>query len=284
MEKFLILHADDLGYNAQQNAAIAELWEKGLLTSTSLLPVAPEAAAGVRFLRESGCPAGVHWVLNSDSDTARWQSLTRAKSLTDGRGMRANALAAGLLAKRREVYAELEAQVLYMRIRGVSPDHADNHCATLYGVNGRRFFLDAFELCRKYSLPFRFPKTPGFLERQLGRRLPGPARRLQKMLVACGERRGVQMPDDVVSNPWSMARIRDYETLRRYYLDAVDAAGPGVTEMFFHPAAPNPDAGPEWQKRVYEYELLKSGDLLERAAQKGVRVVSWGIFSELPKP
>ena len=40
---FLILHADDLGYNAQQNAAIAELWEKGLLTSTSLLPVAPRA-------------------------------------------------------------------------------------------------------------------------------------------------------------------------------------------------------------------------------------------------
>ena len=273
MEKFLILHADDLGYNAQQNAAIAELWEKGLLTSTSLLPVAPEAAAGVRFLRESGCPAGVHWVLNSDSDTARGHSRTRAKSLTDGRGLRANALAGWLLAKRREVYAELEAQLLYMLIR-----------ATLYGVNGRRFFLDAFELCRKYSLPFRFPKTPGFLERQLGRRLPEPALRLQKMLVACGERRGVRMPDDVVSNPWSMARIRDYETLRRYYLDAVDAAGPGVTEMFFHPAAPNPDAGPEWQKRVYEYELLKSGDLLERAAQKGVRVVSWGVFSELPKP
>ena len=78
-----------------------------------------------------------------------------------------------------------------------------------------------------------------------------------------------------------MARIQKYETLRRYYLDAVDRCLPGVTEMFLHPAQPLESAGPEWQKRVYEYRLLQSGDLLTRAEQKGVRIVSWSIFREL---
>lgn len=281
MDKFLILNADDFGYNPQQNAAIAELLETGRITSTSVLTVAPEAEAAATLAGTQKYPVGVHWTINSDSAEARWQSLTGARSLSDAKGLRANGAALALHAKRREVYTELETQFLYLQARGCAVDHADNHCATLYGINGRRFFLDAFDLCAKYRLPFRFPKTPGFLERQIGRKLPSPLLRVQQMLVHCGEKRGVQMPDDVVSNPWNMARIQNYETLRRYYLDAVDLCLPGVTEMFLHPAQPLESAGPEWQKRVYEYRLLQSGDLLTRAEQKGVRIVSWSIFREL---
>ena len=44
---------------------------------------------------------------------------------------------------------------------------------------------------------------------------------IKKILVGAGERRGVGLLDDLVSNPWSMDRIKDYDTLRKYYLDAV---------------------------------------------------------------
>ena len=98
------------------------------------------------------------------------------------------------------------------------------------------------------------------------------------MIVNSAEKRGVSLLDDLVSNPWTMDRIKDYETLRKYYLDAVDNCLEGVTEMFLHPAFGNEKYGREWHKRELEYQLLKSGDLLQRARDKGIEVVGWEVF------
>ena len=181
---------------------------------------------------------------------------------------------------RRDVRQELEAQYDFITKAGATVDHADNHCATLYGINGRIFYIDAFDFCSKYNLPFRFPKTSGFLERQLGRKIPNILKTYQQMIVRSGEKREVKMLDDLVSNPWSIKRIKDYNTLEKYYLDAIDNCIDGITEMFLHPALPIGENQGEWQKRVFEYEILKSGCLLERARQKGIEVVSWKIFNQ----
>ena len=277
MSKFLIINADDFGYNHEQNEAIKELLEKGLITSTSLMPVAPDAEDAVNFVAEKQIPVGVHLTINSDGENSKWKSLTGAESLGVD-GLYANQKDLTFKAKRKDVRKELEAQYQYITENGARVDHADNHCGTLYGINGRRFFLDAFDFCAEYNLPFRFPKTSGFLERQLGIKIPKPVITLQNAIVRSGEKRGVQMLDDLVSNPWSIDRIKDYETLRQYYINAVDNCIDGITEIFLHPALPYENMGNEWQKRVFEYELLKSGDLLTRAKEKDVHVVSWNVF------
>lgn len=277
MSKFLIINADDFGYNHEQNEAIKELLEKGLITSTSLMPVAPDAEDAVNFVAEKQIPVGVHLTINSDGENSKWTSLTGAESLGVD-GLYANQKDLTFKAKRKDVRKELEAQYQYITENGARVDHADNHCGTLYGINGRRFFLDAFDFCAEHNLPFRFPKTSGFLERQLGIKIPKPVITLQNAIVHSGEKRGVQMLDDLVSNPWSIDRIKDYETLRQYYINAVDNCIDGITEIFLHPALPYENMGNEWQKRVFEYELLKSGDLLTRAKEKDVQVVSWNVF------
>lgn len=280
MSKYLIINADDFGYNSQQNTAIKELLEKGLITSTSLMSVADDAKDAVEFAKENNFDVGVHLTINSDEETHKWNSLTNAKSLGT-EGLWANSKELTLKGRRKDVRAELEAQYRFITERDATVDHADNHCGTLYGINGRRFFLDAFDFCSEHSLPFRFPKTSGYLERQLGMKIPKPLVMLQNAIVRSGEKRGVKLLDDLVSNPWSMERIKDYETLRKYYLDAVDNCIDGITEIFLHPALPCEEKGKEWQKRVLEYELLKSGDLLTRAKEKDVQVVSWNIFKNL---
>lgn len=277
MSKFLIINADDFGYNHEQNEAIKELLEKGLITSTSLMTVAPDAEDAVNFVAEKQIPVGVHLTINSDGENSKWTSLTGAESLGVD-GLYANQKDLTFKAKRKDVRKELEAQYQYITENGARVDHADNHCGTLYGINGRRFFLDAFDFCAEHNLPFRFPKTSGFLERQLGIKIPKPVITLQNAIVHSGEKRGVQMLDDLVSNPWSIDRIKDYETLRQYYINAVDNCIDGITEIFLHPALPYENMGNEWQKRVFEYELLKSGDLLTRAKEKDVQVVSWNVF------
>lgn len=278
MSKYLIINADDFGYNKEQNEAIKELLEKGLITSTSLMSVAPCAKDGVKFAGEKNFLVGVHFTLNSDDERNIWHSLTGAKSL-GANGLPTDQKDLTFKAKRKDVRNELEAQYKFITEKGALVDHADSHCGTLYGINGRRFFLDAFDFCAAYNLPFRFPKTVGFIERQLGRKVPNFILKLQNAIVKAGEKRGVKMLDDLVSDPRSMKEIKNYDSLREYYLNRVDNCIEGVTEIFLHPALPNEKMGVEWEKKVLEYELLKSGDLLARAKEKNIQVVSWGIFS-----
>lgn len=279
MDKYLIINADDFGLNKEQNEAIRELLEKKLITSTSLMSVTPEAEEATVYAKEIAFPVGVHITLNSDDEKELYPSLTGANSL--GReGLWHKSKDLTLRAKRTDVRAELEAQYRYITDKGARVDHADSHCGTVYGINGRRFFLDAFDFCKEHKLPFRFPKSVGFLERQIGMRIPSPVIKIQKMIVASAKKRGVSLLDDLVSNPWSMERIKDYDTLRKYYLDAVDNCLDGVTEIFLHPALPNDSYGKEWQKREFEYRLLKSGDLLQRAEDRGITVTGWDVFTK----
>lgn len=279
MAKYLIINADDFGLNKEQNEAIRELLERKLITSTSLMAVAPEAKDAASFARDIAFPVGVHITLNSDEKNELYPSITGASSLgKDGLWHEGKNLT--FKAKRKDVRAELEAQYQYIKDKGATIDHADSHCGTVYGINGRRFFLDAFDFCREHDLPFRFPKTAGFLERQIGRAIPSPVIKIQQMIVSCAEKRNVKLIDDLVSNPWSMSRIKNYDSLRKYYLDAVDNCLDGVTEIFLHPALPDEKYGKEWQKRDFEYQLLRSGDLLQRAKDKGIEVVGWNIFKE----
>ena len=280
MAKYLIINADDFGLNHEQNEAIKNLLQNKLITSTSLMAVASKAEDASDFSRDIGFPVGVHITLNSDEKDYTYPSLTGAKSLgSDGKfWLKSKNLT--FKAKREDVRAELEAQYRYITEKGARVDHADSHCGTVYGINGRRFYLDAFDFCKKHNLPFRFPKTVGFLERQIGMKIPSPVVKLQQMIVHSAEKRGVKLLDDLVSNPWSMDRIEDYDTLRKYYLDAVDNCIDGVTEIFLHPALPNESYTKEWQKRAFEYQLLKSGDLLQRAKNNGIEVVGWDVFKK----
>lgn len=278
MSKYLIINADDFGYNDEQNAAIKELLQDGLITSTSVLTVCEKSKEAVAFAKENAVDVGVHLTINSDNAAEKWHSISNVKSFSGGLPSEQKDLI--FHTTRRDVRQELEAQYNFIKNNGATVDHADNHCATLYGINGRRFYIDAFDFCAKYNLPFRFPKTSGFLERQLGRKIPNILKTYQQMIVHAGEKRGVKMLDDLVSNPWSIKRIKDYNTLEKYYLDVIDNCIDGVTEIFLHSALPLKNEQGEWQKRVFEYEILKSGCLLDRAKQKGIEVVSWKIFNQ----
>lgn len=282
MDKYLIINADDFGYNREQTEAICELLEKKLISSTSFLSVTSYSEEAAKIAKENSISVGVHLAINSDRGNEPWKSLGGCKSLCDENGLYSDTKKITFNAKRREVAAELEAQYDFLISHGVTVDHADNHCGTLYGINGRRFYIDAFDFCKKHSLPYRFPKKPTFIARQLGiNNVPKPVCALQKAIVSKGEKRGVRMLDDLVSNPWSTKDIPNCDALKKYYLDAVDSCCDGVTEMFLHPSKEREDPTGDWKKRVYEYEILKSGDLLQRAKEKNIKVISWADFAEL---
>ncbi|MBR4452491.1 MAG: ChbG/HpnK family deacetylase [Clostridia bacterium] len=275
MSKYLIINADDFGYCPEQNEAIKELLSKKLISSVSVLAVAPAFDDAARWLKENLISAGVHLTINSDSTEKPWKSITGNTHLGKSGALYHSSKDITLHATHKSVRAELEAQYDKMIEAGIETDHADNHCGTLYGINMRRFYNDAYGFCGAHNLPYRFPKTPGFIGRQLGKAPPSVILKLHKMLADKAAGYGVRLIDDLISNPWNMERIGNYETLRRWYLDSLDSCADGVTEMFLHPAIPLCDEKTEWTKRVFEYELLKSGDLLQKAEDNGMTVISW---------
>lgn len=279
-KKFLILNADDFGVNPSTNKAILELFEKGLITSASLLTVAQDSKDAAKLTFANKLPVGVHLTINSDDNENRWHSNSQAKSLSDNKGLLNDNKLLALKAKSKDVTQELEAQYRFMVENGCMPDHADNHCGTLYGINGRLFFINAFRFCKKYSLPFRFPKSPAFLERQLNRRVPSVLVLAHKMIVNTAKHYDLCLPDDIISNPYSIKKIKTYDALRAYYVDQIKNMAPGITEVFLHPSYPIGDAPSsadnEWLKREFELQLLQSWDLLQVAADKGILVCSWG--------
>lgn len=278
--KYLIINADDFGVQTSTNKAIAELFEKGLISSASLLTVAEDSRDAAKIAATNKLSVGVHLTINSDDKENRWQSNSDAKSLNDDKGLLHDNKMLALRAKSKDVTQELEAQYRFMVDNGCVPDHADNHCGTLYGINGRLFFVNAFRFCKKYSLPFRFPKSPAFLERQLGRKVPGVLLLAHKMIVTTAKRYDICMPDDIVSNPHSIKNIQTYDVLRDYYVEQIKSMKPGITEFFLHPSYPigntPSEIDNEWLKREFELKLLQSGDLLQVAAEQRITVCSWG--------
>ena len=67
MSKYLIISADDFGYNDEQNSAISELLSKGLITSTSILAVCSKSKDAINFAKKTAVDVGVHLTINSDN-------------------------------------------------------------------------------------------------------------------------------------------------------------------------------------------------------------------------
>lgn len=155
--KRLIINADDLGYNEGVIRAIFELFEAGLVSSTSCMtnmPAWPQAAATLREHPEFG--AGVHLVMNDGHPvlpTEQVPALVNAdgRFLDDGQILRS--LRPGTTAQLR---AEFRAQIeRFIADVGRPPDHLDNHCAISY-VRPDRFKV-TLELAKEYGLPIRAP-------------------------------------------------------------------------------------------------------------------------------
>ena len=139
MSKYLIINADDFGYNECQNNAIIELLENNLITSTSLLAVAPNAKDAVEFSKKNKIDVGVHLAINSDDENYKWQSLSKANSFKNGLPNNQKDLI--FKTTRKDVRTELEKQYRFITDNSGTVDHADNHCATLMELTAEDFTL-----------------------------------------------------------------------------------------------------------------------------------------------
>ncbi len=281
-ERYLIINADDFGISEGTNEAIETLFREEKITSAGILAPAPFAKEACQISLRHHIPSGVHWTLHSDwAGEDAWRSCAEKEavpSLLEKERLSAD-LSKVRQAKSPEVTRELEAQIAFLNECGIRPDHADSHGGTLYGTNGRLFFLNAFRLCRKYELPFRFARSSRFLSRQFEKEPGLMLKTAQRAIHLCARVKRVSLLDDFYSEPHPVRHVDGYDTLKKYYETQLLTVDGNIAEVFLHPSLPEDaflNRTTEWQKRVWEYEYLKSGDLCKAAMEQGFTLVSWG--------
>ncbi|MEN6340122.1 MAG: ChbG/HpnK family deacetylase [Clostridiaceae bacterium] len=281
-ERVLIVNADDFGMTEAGDEAILSLFQAGRITSSTILTPAKRASEACFSAAERGLAVGVHWTLHAEWEQETWlpsAGAERVPSLCENGAMIPSSARASKAAKSADMSRELEAQYRFMVEQGVVPDHADSHGGTLYGINGRLFFLNAFRLCKRYGLPFRFPRRSDFLRRQFGHEPNSALKAAHRLIVASADCHGVKLIDDFITNPYPVAKIEGYASLAAYYEREIASAKEGITEVFLHPSLP--DAAllarkPEWQKRIWEYEYLTSDAFENLLWREGFVLSSWG--------
>ena len=272
MSKQLIINADDLGYPAGTVPAIIELYEAGVVTSTTAMvnqPHWPEAAA---YLRDHpGLGAGVHLVMN---DGRPILPSERVPSLVDAEGCFRDGtpllLRYGRL-RTAELEAEWRAQIeKFIADTGRQPDHLDLHCHYPYVFPA--WFRASLELAQEYGhLPVRMPFDDA-LDRKAEEMAAGSGfpvwyvrwqgRRYQRMV----ERHGLKRP-----NYFEMSFSQDGHRTPEYLLGLLDALPEGVTELLVHPGTE------DWREE--DYHALLDPRVRQRIGKSDVELIAYGDLS-----
>jgi len=265
--KLLIVHADDIGVAHSVNAATIELFEKGAITSGSIMvpcPWFPEIAAHAR--EHADMDLGIHLTLTSEWQHFRWGPVLPADSvpsLVDGNGfLHPTTEAAASRIDPGEAEAEMRAQVDRAIAFGITPTHLDSHMAVLFQTPA--LFEAYLRVGRDYHLPVLIP----------GDQMRAQAPRLLELTTA----------DDIVIDRVEIATPAiAAEGWDAFYTGLLENLEPGVTQIIIHAAHDDAemravtigqvDYGSAWRQRDFDY--FAGEEFRKLVERHGVKLITW---------
>lgn len=261
------------------NQAIMHLLEEGKVSSATIMAVAPgfeEAAAW--SVRKQVSNVGLHLTMTSEFDALRWSSITGHPSLHDESGHQYRTVREFEQgAQTRAVLREIQAQYDRVKKAGITISHVDNHMGSLYGIEtGRSYIPQMFWKISRWRLParfFRYIHQDDPLLRSLSN-----IERTVALAAAVADTTGVPIPDYLLSHPFEVQAGETYENFKQSILDKLYKLPDGVCETYIHPGME--DAWmmshiPQWEKRVWEFQLLFDDDFAYAMRDAGVELINY---------
>jgi hopanoid biosynthesis associated protein HpnK len=274
--KQLIVNADDFGLSSGANRAIIKAWQEGLLTSASLMVGANGFEEAVALAKENpGLQVGLHLTLVQGRSAGKRSGFP---PLVDSDGyFPHDPVYAGIRyffvkQLRKQLVAEIEAQITRFQETGLALSHIDGHLnihmhPTVFDILCRlmpKHGITSFRLSRE-RLKTDLELAPS---RRLGKcadafifdRL---ARRCRPML----DRLGIAYASEV------KGLLNSGRMTEEYLLKALDILQDGITEIYFHPGChPDPELAKWMPDYRHEEELaaLTSRKVMERIRAAGI--------------
>ncbi|GAA4568947.1 carbohydrate deacetylase [Planotetraspora kaengkrachanensis] len=271
MTRRVVITADDLGREPGTTEVVVALLAEGHVSATTLIAVSPAAERAADRVRELGVVPRLHVTLTSERGLPRWRPLDGAASLVDPDGTLTDEPSAlGARGEAEDVIREAGAQLRWMRDRGLTPEGADSHAGTLYGLHGRSWLTETLEWCARHGLAFRLPRDP---EPYVGGPLPPQLSAAHERGVALADALGVSIPQTIATNRRPAHELGAYERLRDDYLHRLVALPEGTSELFLHPSREDAVTGPDGIVRTWEARLLRDPVWHRALESEGVEVV-----------
>ena len=288
MDKYLIINADDFGMCHSANLAVYDLFQKGAITSATIMtPCGWAKEAGVWSAQHPEFATGVHLTFTSEWGNYRWSPIAQGNtsSLRDSEDfMYHESDEFEENSDIDEVETEIRAQIERFRSFGVQPSHLDNHMGSLYGIETGRFELLnlTLDIAGEYGLPFRFPGVfvpemfkNDTLEVKIDIELIS---KVFDKVVAYAKGMGVAMPDFLIPGEWNGPQDESYENFKEYIYELYRSFPEGVTETYIHPALESDELKAIsgcWHRRVWEHKLFSDPQTLQHIEACGIKLINY---------
>jgi predicted glycoside hydrolase/deacetylase ChbG (UPF0249 family) len=264
-ERFVVIHADDVGMCEATISAYRELLATGQpIAASTMVPCGWFPAAAALCREHPDADMGVHLTLTSEWDAYRWGPISTrdpATGLLDPEGCFHRSVAPVVrCAKRDAVRAELDAQVERALAAGIDVTHLDCHMAVLFNDT---LAPDYSELARRRRLPIfngRWDK---------------------KIMDLIGVDSETVEPDSefpAFARHWMSPLHRPDEDAFERVRRQIARVPPGLTQLIFHPASDGVELraiAPDHRARVADLEVLRSGKLADWLREEGVEAVTY---------
>ncbi|MGI6610354.1 MAG: polysaccharide deacetylase family protein [Limnochordia bacterium] len=268
-QRYLIIHADDIGMCHSVNAATFQAMTDGVASSGSVMvpcPWFPEAAAWAR--EHPQADLGIHLTLTSEWRYYRWRPvapLESVRSLVDDEGFMWRSTREVIQhADPREVELEVRSQIERALAFGMQPTHADSHMGTLF--YDPRFFEIYVRVSREYGIaPMLMELTAEQVDeaRRLGVDLPG------QMALS---RKGAPYLDRLILS--AQGNTLEERTADFYRL--LESLTPGVTQIIVHLMHDDGEGRQiaySWQRRYCEFLICTADETKAILNALGVQLV-----------
>lgn len=296
MDKYLIINADDYGMCHSANLAVADLFQKGGITSSTIMtPCCWAKEAGKWVAEHPEYAVGVHLTFTSEWGNYRWSPIAQGdtSSLRDSEDFMYHE--SDEFEKNcdiDQVEKEIRAQIERFKSFGVTPSHIDNHMGSLYGIETGRFELLNLTLAiaGEYGLPFRFPGT--FVPEMFANDTLAVKIDLDMIKMFYGKvldfakANGVAMPDFLIPGEWNGPQNDSYENFKEYIYELYKSFPNGVTETYIHPALESDELkgiSGAWHRRVWEHKLFSDPQTLQHIKACGIQPINYRDLAEMKK-
>ncbi len=296
MDKYLIINADDYGMCHSANGAVADLFQKGGITSATIMTPCSWAKEAGRWAAEHPEYAvGVHLTFTSEWGNYRWSPLAQGdtSSLRDDEDfMYHESVDFEKSCDIEQVEREIRAQIERFKSFGVTPSHIDNHMGSLYGIETGRFELLNLTLAiaGEYGLPFRFPGTfvpEMFANDTLAVKIDlDMIKMFYDKVLEFARANGVAMPDYLIPGEWNGPQNDSYENFKEYIYELYRSFPNGITETYIHPAFETEELkaiSGAWHRRVWEHRLFSDPQTLQHIKACGIQLINYRDLAEMKK-
>ncbi len=269
--KLLIIHTDDAGMCNSQNIATEAAFDKGAISSTSIMMPCPWSDDFIAWaLKHPDADVGVHLTLTAEWVHYRWKGILPADkipSLLDKDGYLPR-LAEEVVkhANLKEVESELRAQIERAIALGIKPTHLDSHMATtLKTPEFIRLFLD---------LGYEY-KIPNLLSRYMANKYH---------LLQDEKYRNRLFVDNLV-----FLNGQPAEKWEKEYGTIIKEMKPGLNQLILHAAFNNIElrsiildhkvTNPEWRQN--DYDFVTSELFHSMLKEYNIHVITWGDIQKV---